>query len=274
MKILSKILVLILLLPSSFVKNTRAQGDDISLHAYCISDLEYSLLSSLEKKDCVNVFSLFYGPDLEISIEQINAEQKKLDVFINQLGQKLISKTNKQKVKRVFTVVHRRYLKSYKPQVNFSEISRNGGYDCLTGSALYAYIYQQLGFSAEIYASLHHVYLLLYHDGEQYLIESTDPIYGLVTDSGEIAHRRREFDKRTLDGVEYYRFKENHHEQVTLMELSGLHYYNIAIRYFNEQKFEKAKNFLEKSLFLFPSERIREILEITNLYLADQTRVR
>ena len=164
-------------------------------------------------------------------------------------------------LKDIFYTTHRKFLKNYKLYSSFSSIFENGQYDCLTATSLYAYILNELRFDFEIVETRYHMALLI-NDGEnKYLIESTDPIDGLITDAKAVQEMLDKFEKEEVRD-ESYKFKFSINRKISIEELPGLLYYNQAVRKFNEGEIFTSFNDLQKALIFHRSPRIQELMGV------------
>lgn len=60
----------------------------------------------------------------------------------------------------------------------FTELNKNGNYNCVTATALYGLLLNDLGIPFSIKETPEHVYLIAYPKSDAILIESTDPLKG------------------------------------------------------------------------------------------------
>ncbi len=163
-------------------------------------------------------------------------------------------------LRKVFYHIHRVYLKKYKPYQSFEKLFEKGEYGCLTGTALYALILQELDYQIEIRETNYHVFLLVTTENEKFLIESTDPLHGFLAGEKAISKRLKEISEKNMlaDSTDKYEFKCKINRTIQLEELIGLQYYNVATQYYNRGYFELALHFLHKSRQTYQSERQKE----------------
>ncbi|MFY0628377.1 MAG: hypothetical protein JXR07_18925 [Reichenbachiella sp.] len=173
-------------------------------------------------------------------------------------------------LKRVFYKTHRKFLGEYEQGASFHEmIGKRKVYDCVTGTALYALILEDLNIEYEIRETDYHVYLMVKMGDRSYLMESTDPLNGFAVNSKEIEMRRNYVindarsinEKLSLSGVasnEETRQNVNVIDNaVSLQQLAGLQYYNQALRQFNKEDFRKAFQYIIIAQGIYPSTRIK-----------------
>ncbi|MEO9965140.1 MAG: hypothetical protein ABJF11_05105 [Reichenbachiella sp.] len=207
----------------------------------------------------------------DLSPDEVKAYEESYEVLIGKLSEKRNSiKSDVLFLKHVFYTVHRKMLGQYEQYVTFSEIFKKGKkYDCVTGTALYALILDDLGIEYEVRETDYHVYLIASLGGNNYLFESTDALYGFAWDSKEI-EERVEFvnqesvrinmelsmsglasDNPTIQASQYI------DNVVDLRQLAGLHFYNQALKQFNETSYRDAYRMIIIAQGIYPSQRIK-----------------
>ena len=106
----------------------------------------------------------------------------------------------------VFYKTHQAYLKKYKPVESFGRMLKTGEYGCLTGTALYALILNDLGYSFEVIETNYHVYLLINGAKQQYLFESTDPVYGFYSNQKDIDYKLSKKRQNKMTSSDHFQF--------------------------------------------------------------------
>lgn len=161
----------------------------------------------------------------------------------------------------VFYKTHNRFLRDYRPYASMQELLADGKYNCLTGTALYALVLDDLKIPYQITETTHHIFLEVNLNDHDYLFEATDPLNGFVSDKDAIEKRINDYQKaNTLaGGKNEYRFHDAIFNRISMEELPGLLYYNQAIRAYNQQAFASAISYLEKATHYYYSSRIDEL---------------
>ena len=185
------------------------------------------------------------------------------DLFLKKLEKKQQTiRKEKDFVRFIFTKTHQEYLKDYKPYASFNELFESGGYNCLTGTILYALVLNHFGISYEVIETNYHIFLTVDTSQGKVLLEATDPLEGFVDNDSDIEKRIATYRKNSLTATKSdktpYRFSFDLYNKVSLEELQGLLYYNKAVDSFNHQKLEKSIQYLEKAHELYSSSRIEE----------------
>ena len=207
----------------------------------------------------------------DLEFDEVEAYEARYEALVTKLKEKqATSKSDALFLKHVFYTVHRKMLGEYEQYVTFSEIfKKEKKYDCVTGTALYALILDELGIDFQIHETDYHVYLVAYAGGKEYLFESTDALAGFAWDSKEIDERRAFVNQESIrintelamtglasneesgQGVTYI------DNVVNLRQLAGLHYYNQALKQFNTNDHKEAYKMIIIAQGIYPSQRIK-----------------
>ena len=186
--------------------------------------------------------------------------REKLQPTLDYLNSKRVKyKNQKNYIEWVFYRVHRKLLKRYKQYSSLDETLAKGYYDCVTGTALYAGIYSDLGFDVYIKESTYHVYLIIKTEDGDVLIESTDPLNGVVADSEMISGWENiyKIQYALSDDIDKeFNFKKVSKEGISNNQLLGLLYFNQAVRFYNQEKLTNAMGYIEAGIKYYPSERM------------------
>lgn len=201
----------------------------------------------------------------------VQAEKSPSDAKWNTLLGELDQKFEKKGVhinvlRQIFGKSHQHLFKTYGQHATFNDMLSTGMYDCVSGSAALGLLLTRYGFDYDIVETDYHVFVMVYLDGKNIILESTLPIGGMMTAPSEVLSYLESYKPKkdakpeslnTRIGVQKIDVSDNAiFRKVTLKELAGLQYYNDAIALFNQQQFEKAAIQLDKALKLYPSGRI------------------
>ncbi len=214
-----------------------------------------------------------------------NADFRKgVENKLNELVASIESKINRKKpldknVKIIYNAVHEAFLKKYELQVSFHRIFQDGAYNCVTGTILYALIFEKLHIPYQIHETYNHVFLIAEPEKEKIYIESTDPAKGYYTISNEkkkdiiqLLIQAKLISEEQLKStseqalIDRY-FNEN--RNINLLQLIGLQYYNQGIAYNALYDRERTIESLKKSYFLYPSLKTMALLgtSVINIFL-------
>jgi hypothetical protein len=164
------------------------------------------------------------------------------DVLKPRIDQVVVRLQRQQKndpkfIQLVFETLHRKFLKQYRPYVDFHEL-QNGTYDCLTATSLFAVVLADLNISYQIIETNYHVFLLAQWKSSKVLIETTDRLNGLVFDKTELEKRIRGYRDNQLatqpvGDKQQYAFGFKLFQPILPAELPGLLHFNKAVNFYN-----------------------------------------
>jgi hypothetical protein len=203
---------------------------------------------------------VFMGEEQTLNVSHIYSEE--LAPFIKDMDNKK-GGSETAWLKKVYRETHKLFLKNYQQYASFEDIFSSGNYDCLTGTALYAMIFESLGVKYKIYETNYHVFILLQTIKGDVLIESTDPHNGFIANQQLINQKLEEYRQLKSDELENsdkssYEFKHKIFRETNLKELVGLLNFNAAVLYYNKGKLIEASNSLSIANNYYCSERIEE----------------
>lgn len=179
-------------------------------------------------------------------------------------------KSDLEFLKSVFFKTHRKYLKRYDASATLEETMTGGAYGCLTGTALYSMILSHFGYENEIMELTSHVYLKVKLDNQIVLIESTLPEDGFLENVSEIAKATEQYQDNSrkpnsiiaIAGINEGNAEGAYERSISLKQLSGLQYYNMAIYNIKGESLEKAFANARESLDLYSCKRTEQLMEI------------
>lgn len=214
------------------------------------------------------------NPDITREL-QVQFEEK-LNNYLKELRGKQAKQQNEKKfLEYLFFKTHKVFLKKYDKYTDFAQMLSTGNYDCLSGSLLYAYLLDRLGYEYQINETLYHVYVTVQTSQEQYLFESTDPLHGFVCNKKEIATRvafyiNGQSTSSTFEGISSneYQFQSEAVAEIGLKEAGALQFYNQAIVDYNNKDLAQAYLKIEKALLYYRSPRIEEMLAVVSQTIA------
>ena len=230
------------------------------------SQYEAVLLTDYLQHHPVNFLELFLAPSVVDNAESVKAYVQEFNTFVEMLKKKQKRyRTENQFLTFLFYRTHNKFLKHYEQYVTLTDLFEKGKYDCLTGTAFYTLLLDQLGYHYQIIETNYHALLLIDTPEGQYLFESTDFASGFLSDPLDIRERLDYYHNLSADRSEdgnYYNFKHTQNYVIGLPEMVGLQYYNQAIKFYNQQQPQRANEYLEKALIFYQSPRIREFRKI------------
>lgn len=245
---------------------------------------KFAFHSSVEKKVISSYthgaqedLALYLIADESLTESQLDSHQKLIALWTDEFSQKQRKvKNNNRFLSHLFYKVHRKLLKNYVPFTSFHNTLNSGDYDCLSATTLYALILSNLDIEFEIVETNYHIYLKMVDEQEKVvLFESTDPLNGFIDNEAEVNNRLAEYtadNQRSRPVQGEYAYSADMNNSVGMTRLVGLHYYNAAVKTFNNGEITKAVPLFQKALLFHDSERLNEFGYVLSqaLLMADQ----
>jgi tetratricopeptide (TPR) repeat protein len=134
---------------------------------------------------CLTGFGTKYSLDQQVDLlyevipDAGSAKFKtELKSFINELRE-FDSQAAAKRVKKIYTLTKKKYLQNYYLYAFFPELNSDNHFNCVTGTALFAIIFDQLNIPYSIVEVPQHVYLVAYPNSHKIGIESTSEKNGV-----------------------------------------------------------------------------------------------
>lgn len=205
-----------------------------------------------------STFTTLMQVDLQATQADINRQYAELNEFLAHLQRKQRKyRSEKRFLSYFFYQVHRKFLKQYRPHTTLYELLERGSYDCVTGSALYALLLEALGVSYQVNEFPYHVYLTVATaEADTFLIESTDPQGGWVTNQTEQKRRFDFYSQVDEEDQAYFQYDFTIRGTIDLTQLAGLSYFNEAVAHYNQRSIQQAVLLLHRAERLYASPRM------------------
>ena len=241
-----------------FISTNLVAQQDITYH----SEFEKEILNSYLSAKNASTLDLHLIADPTISINSVTDLRLKYKDILAELEDKQqSSKSEVRFLSWLYYRVHRKYLKEYSSHSSLASVLKNGKYDCLSATSLYSLLLNDLGYNVTVVETNYHIYLQLQTASGKYLFEATDPINGFVSNTHEIDERLLAYENE-LQVAEMnedtYEFTSDFNAEVDIIKLTGLHYYNQAVKRYNNKELLETLTLLEKSTLFYNSDRIIE----------------
>lgn len=210
--------------------------------------------------------------------------KERFDNTLNEIrASDALKKKNDKKIKYLYQLIHSRFLSKYEAENRFYEINKNGNYNCVTATALYALFFEELDIPYAIKEEPTHVYMVAYPNADNIMIETTTPLFGFFnfdssfksTFINNLKNQKvigsSEATTSNMDELfnKYYFGNEN----ITLTQLVGIHYLNDGLFRRDHNDVESGYEQIKKGYLYYPNTRseylmmsfIAERLETPNL---------
>lgn len=238
------------------------------------SPLEKDLIESYLEGQPSGILQYLFAAGNKNGVDNFHNFEGQLDGFIDKLLRTKDRFNDRQFLSHLFYKTHKQFLRNYSQYASFDELTGKGNYDCLTGTALYAWILDQIGIDYTVIETNYHIYVIAETSTGRFLMESTDPLNGFVWDQNEIALRLMQDGTRaSADSESYYHYSFSIHSKVSLFEMVGLLYYNQAVRAYNDTDLSEALVNYNKAGVFYQSTRMEEFKVIMDNAIQMQSRV-
>lgn len=250
----------LLLVASCLAQRTLALSD-LSFR----SDFEKNAFAKIdtnrEKSTPADIIAVMMAGNVDTDDKSWQQAIQHINTIIASLEEEKIGeKKAKKALKIIFEKVHG-HLRLYDLNAHFDQIFIDGTYNCLTASALYAYILQHFHIPYTIIQVPTHVFVIVDVEGDSYILETTDPTGGLVElDKAKVVAGLRQQkligDQETRGktvGEIYNDYFKDTQTPVSFLQLAGLSYFNLSVEEQEAKKYTESLELINKSVFIYPS---------------------
>lgn len=182
------------------------------------------------------------------------------------------AKKEKKRIKFIYDELHKKFFKKYTLTSNFSKIFKDGTYNCVTASALYAFAFDELKIPYHVKETPSHVFLVAYPNTHKIYLETTVPgAYGFITpketDIKKVVDELVALKLATKEEVlekGYMKFYEDYFygkEFIDKSALIGMQYYNQGLTNIDATDFDKALNDFKKAKVFYSSPFLKPIIK-------------
>ena len=228
------------------------------VNAYTSTKCPFNELPTRESVLAKQEFNALMRVDPQAAQADIDRQYEELNEFLAHLRKKQQKyRSERRFLSYFFYKVHRKFLKQYRPHTTLHELLEQGSYDCVTGTALYALLLDALGISYQVSEFPFHVYLkVVTTKTDTFLIESTDPQGGWITNPAEQKRRFAFYSQATeQENEKYFQYNFTIAEVINLSQLVGLSYFNEAVVNYNQRNIRQAVRLLSQAERLYASPR-------------------
>jgi len=177
---------------------------------------------------------------------------------------------NTQRLGKLFIKIHRKFLKTYSFNANFSGLINNGEYNCVTASIVFALILDRLEIKYEIHETPFHTYLKVWNNkGKCILLETTNATNGFIINPLQIEKMEEEF-RNPYTEKDTYLNQNIFNKVISLEQLFALYFYNLGVEDFNHKSYIKAQKWLLMAKILYPEERIVALYQLNEEFISSQ----
>lgn len=253
----------------SFAQNaSNNKFKNLSFH----SQFEKQIFDNISTQNPFDTLGLFMAIDKDIT--DLDVKRTRMSLF--ESSDRFYTSYNKSKpqskfIKDLFNFIHKSFLKKYDIDVYFNSIEKNGTYNCVTASALYSLFFNRYNVPYSIKEAPTHVYLIANPGTSNIMIETTSPQAGYFMPDARFKKSYLDYlllnksitKEEIMTYGEDLAFEKNYYNQenISLVELAALQYYNYGVTLYDSENYLEAFNQFEKAYALHPSSKIKMMLQ-------------
>lgn len=221
-----------------------------------------SILVELNEKKEISDLDLVLGSENKEDAypqQTIDFEIDRSVLFLKGSRQRLQSEL--KFIEYSFLYIKSKYLRHYDADADFSDVFENKKYNCVTGSLLFAMIFNRLGIDYQIVETCSHVCLHLQYDTINVLLEPTMRD-GIVKNRKDIFFTMCKYQKDKNEKVvkvlkcSYTPTNSGYYiRRINFEQLVGLQYYNKAAQYLETKQYKLLALNAAVAQLLYPSSR-------------------
>lgn len=242
------------------------------------SDFETKVLNKLDTVPDIDMLELMLATDKYVSQVDYDQIVSEVDSFVNQLKFEIQKMSLGSGIRHVFNRTHKKYLKKYDESVLTLDLFKTGYYNCVTGSCLFAHIFNKLKIPYEVKEMPNHVFIMADPGKNNIPVESTDPKYGTSKPTPSMMQKYIRFllDYKLLtngeldsNGLEPT-FNKYYFPKTTInyIQLAGLQYHNQGIYNLSYDRWDDALRYFKKSSLLYYCDRNKILIfQLYEFYL-------
>lgn len=202
------------------------------------------------------------------------AQDKFEELYLSLNPEKLLKKSPKKQIKKIFNAVQDDFLIRYNLENEFIEIFESGRYNCVSSTATYALLLDRFNISYVITEEPQHVYLTAIFDEISIVLEGTDPQSGYlpITDKLQEAQIKSLLNRKLITEEELNSPNAEQiindlfpSTQINLEQLVGVQYENLMVFNFEKENYEAAFQNALKALYFYDSDRYRNMAFLSGI---------
>ncbi|MGJ3233608.1 hypothetical protein [Marivirga sp.] len=173
----------------------------------------------------------------------------------------------------LFYKTHQKLLKKYNKGTTFNNLLETGSYDCVSASITYSILLKYFDIDHSIIETDYHVFIIADINKKEYVLETTDPRNGWISNDKEIKEFKSDFlldnsvvslnQNEAVGSLDYGQPNSRTiYKEISLRELSALQYFNQGLIAIHNLDYKLATRRLQQALNLYDSERINSLFKI------------
>lgn len=203
----------------------------------------------------------------DLSKSGMHVIEDKLDKLYQLLkAEKEKTSSETQWVRFAFAHIKKNYLVNYKADADFSEMFGQQNYDCVTGTTIFALLFERLDVKYEVLESYSHVCIKVLNDSTHILLEPTlkDGVYTKGKQIYEVLKKLQNNKKEQVVKVFRASYKpinpQYYFSKINLTQLIGILYFNKAAQGLTKKQYALSMTYAKVANMMYPSPRTHGFL--------------
>lgn len=203
-------------------------------------------------------FELFMISDSTCSEQKTVAAKQQFDAFISELkASKILKQSEEKLIRSLHKKVHERFLTRYRTLIDFNQIFVNGEYNCVSSTALFALVLEELEIPFYVQEQPGHVLIMAYPNTSNITVEMTTVKNAFVIPPRKNINRAIENllelqlvtpkEVSTMGDVQVYDLFFNKRSKLTINQLIGIQFLNHAITSADNDQIEQSLSYICKA---------------------------
>ena len=186
-----------------------------------------------------------------------------LNAFVQKLARDLERVPEKKKPIKVYEALQSHFLKHYALENSMIDVFEKGWFNCVSGTALHALVFDRLNIPYQIKEQPQHVFIIAYPGTHNIMIETTAADKGYLPVNGKMAsafvrylHVEQiisENEFKSTDPMSLFNTYYYSKGLLSLLELTALQYCNYGVYASEKGQHDQALMYFKKAYYISPS---------------------
>ncbi len=215
-----------------------------------------------------------YGRDVSLLTASV---PETIRAFAQKLSRDLEKTPEKKKPIKVYEAIQSQFLKHYELENSMIEVFEKGWYNCVSGTALHALVFDLLNIPYQIREQPKHVFIVAYPGTHNVIIETTAPEKGYLPVNGKMAETFvryllieqviSENDYKSEEALSIFNRHYYAKGNLSLHELTALQYCNYGVYASERDQYAQALMYFKKAYYISPSKTAYDGMQLAAIQL-------
>ncbi len=232
------------------------------------SDFEHHTLLRLFEGLSIEPENVFLAADPNTNNQDLLGIQAVLTQAKSKIEKKeILDRSGAKAIRGIFNLVHQEFLGHYQEAALFPQLLQDGTFNCVTSTALFALLFDDLNIDYQIQLTPNHVFITVQYQGEHMVLETTDAKGGFIKENKQMENKLDRYqlgDSQAINQKISVQAKGasmlEKAQTIQLIELTGIHYFNAGINALEREDYYYAIRLFTKAHKIYPrSENIQAV---------------